>query len=119
MVCDQRRDRGIQFFGGGDIQQKEKVQAFGFAGRTPPPLPPKFPPLVEHPDLSIKKSLTGVFGLLIVMILKRVSKSIFFQSNEFRSCEVKDEKVVANSLMAFNLLKIIHPFQSKKPLRTY
>ena len=28
----------------------------------------------------------------------------------------KDKKEVANSLMAFNLLKIIHPFQGKRHL---
>ena len=31
---------------------------------------------------------------------------------------VKDEKEVANSLIAFNLRKTIHPFQGKKHLRT-
>ena len=45
------------------------------------------------------------------MILKIVSGSIFSQSNKFTACKVKHEKEVANSLMAFNLLKIVHPFQ--------
>ena len=48
-----------------------------------------------------------------------MSESIFFQSNKFTACKVKDEKEVANSLMAFNLLKIIRPFQGKKNLRTF
>ena len=39
VVCDQGRDRGTQFFGGGDIQQRGKVQTFGLAGRPPPPSP--------------------------------------------------------------------------------
>ena len=58
-----------------------------------------------------------MLGLLTVIILKRVSENIFFQSNKFKAYKVKDEKEVANSLMAFNLLKIIHPFQDKKHLR--
>ena len=47
------------------------------------------------------------------MTLKRVSESIFFQGNKFTAFKVKDEKEVANYLMEFNLLKIIHPFQGK------
>ena len=46
VVCDQRRDRGNQFFGWGDIWQKGKVQTFGIAGR----LHPQFPLLMGHPD---------------------------------------------------------------------
>ena len=42
---------------------------------------------------------------------------IFFQSNKFIACKVKDKNEAANSLMALNLLKIIHPFQGKKQLR--
>ena len=59
-----------------------------------------------------------VLGLLTVMILKKVSESIFFQSNKFTACKVKDEKEMANSLWKFNLWKIIHPFQGKKHLST-
>ena len=46
--------------------------------------------------------------------------TIFFQRKNFASCEVKDEKEETNFyfLMGFNLLKIIHPFESKKHLRT-
>ena len=33
-----------------------------------------------------------MLGLLTVMILKRVSESIFFQSNKFIARKVKDEK---------------------------
>ena len=70
--------------------------------------------LVEHPDLLIRKSLRWVLVLLTVMILKIVIESIFFQNTKFIAYTFKDEKEVANSLMAFNLLKIIHPFQGKK-----
>ena len=55
---------------------------------------------------------------LTVMILKRVSKGIFGQIDKFTACKFKDKKEVANSLMAFNLLKIIHSFQGKEYLRT-
>ena len=67
-----------------------------------------------HHDLPIKKTLRRVLGLLTVMILKRVIQSIFFQSNKFTGCKVNDEEEVANYLIVFNLLKIIHPFQGKK-----
>ena len=43
---------------------------------------------------------------------------IFFQSNIFTACKVRDVKEVAKFLMVFNLRKIIHPFQNKKYLRT-
>ena len=59
-----------------------------------------------------------MLDLLTVMILKRVSESIFFQINIFTACKFKDKKDVANSSMAFNLLKIIHPFRGKKDFRT-
>ena len=45
--------------------------------------PPQFPGLVGHPDLFMRKTLR-VFGLLTVMI--------FFQSKNFTTCKVKDEK---------------------------
>ena len=80
--------------------------------------PPQFRPLVRHSDLPIRKSLRRVFGLLIAMILTRVSESVFFQTNKFTACKIKDGKEAANSLMVFHLLNNIHPFQGKKHLRT-
>ena len=41
------------------------------------------PSLVEHVGLRLRKTLIRVLGLLIIMILMRVRKSIFFQSNTF------------------------------------
>ena len=70
----------------------------------------KFPPLVEHPDPPMRETLGRVLLLLTVMTLKRVSESVFFQINIFTACNFKCKKEAANSLMAFNLLKIIHPF---------
>ena len=35
-----------------------------------------------HPGLSIRKTLRRVLDLLTVMVLKRVSESIFIQINE-------------------------------------
>ena len=65
---------------------------------------PQFPPLVGHPNLTTRKTLRRVLGLLTVMILKGMSESIFYQSNKFRACKFKDEKEVANSSMTFNPL---------------
>ena len=67
--------------------------------------------LVGYPDLPMRKTLR-VVGLLTVMI--------FFQSKKFTACKIKDEKeeTIFYFLMVFNLLKIIHPFESKKHLRT-
>ena len=75
------------------------------------PPPPQFPRLVGYPDLPMKKTLR-VVGLLTVMI--------FFQSKIFTACKIKDEKgeTIFYFLMVFNLLKIIHLFESKKHLRT-
>ena len=74
---------------------------------------PQFSSLVRHPNLPIRKILKGAWSAYCI-ILERVSESIFFQSNKLRACKVKDEKEVANSLITFNLLKIIHPFQGKE-----
>ena len=72
---------------------------------------PQFSRLVEHPDLSMRKTLR-VVGLLTV--------KIFFQSKHLTESKVKDEKeeIIFYFLMVFDLLKIIHPFESKKHLRT-
>ena len=75
-------------------------------------------PLSGYPNLPIRKTLRRVLVLLTATILKRLTECIFFQSNECIACKVKDEKEVENYLMAFSLLKIIHPFQGKKHLRT-
>ena len=53
-------------------------------------------------------------AMLTVMILKKENESIFFQNNRLTACNVKDEKDVTNSLMVFNLLKIVHSFRCKK-----
>ena len=60
---------------------------------------------------SCRISLKAMFT---VMILKKENESIFFQNNRLTACNVKDEKDVTNSLMVFNLLKIVHSFQYKK-----
>ena len=93
------------------IQQKGKVWTFRLAGKPPPPPTPQFPRLVGHPHLSMRKTLRVVV-LFTVMI--------FFQSKKFTACKIKDEKeeTIFYFLMVFNLPKIIHPFESKKYLRT-
>ena len=44
----------------------------------------------------------------------------FLSKKKFTACKIKDEKeeITFYFLMVFNLLKIIHPFESKKHLRT-
>ena len=71
----------------------------------------QFPRLVRYPDLPMRKTLR-VVGLLTVMI--------FFQSKKLTACKIKDEKEETSFyfLMVFDLLKIIHPFESKKHFRT-
>ena len=67
---------------------------------------------------STRKALGSTLGLLTVMILKRVSESIFFQSSKYIAYKVKEGKETAKSLVAFHLLKIVHTFPGKKHLRT-
>ena len=75
------------------------------------PAPLQFLSLVGYPDLPMRKTLR-VVGLFTVMI--------FFQRKKFTVCKIKDEKeeTIFYFLMLFNLLKIIHPFESKNQLRT-
>ena len=44
---------------------------------------------------------------------------IFFESKKFKACKIKDEKeeTIFYFLMLFNLLKIIHPFESKETFK--
>ena len=88
-------------------KRRGKFKLLGLQGDSPPP---QFPGLVGHPDLPMRKILR-VVGLLTVMI--------FFQTKTFTAYKIKDEKeeTIFYFLMVFNLLKIIHPFESKKLLR--
>ena len=80
--------------------------------------PSQIPPLVANPDCSIKNILRSVFGMITLIVSKRVRESIFFQSNKFTACKIKAEKEVAKFLVVFNLHNVIHPSQGKKYLRT-
>ena len=86
-----------------------KFKLCGLQGELPHPAPLFFL-LVGHPDLPIRKTLRRVLGLLSVVLLKRVCERVFSFNATFTACKVMDEKEVPNFLMAFNLLKIIHPF---------
>ena len=55
--------------------------------------PPSVPPLVGNLDPPIGKTLRNLFALLTVMMLKRVSENIFFQSNKVKACKVNDGRV--------------------------
>ena len=89
-------------------KRRRKFKLPGLQGNPPPP-PPQFPYFVGHPDLPMRKTLR-VVGLLTVMIL--------FQSTKFTACKIKDEKekTIFYFFMLFNLLKIIHSFESKKSI---
>ena len=89
--------------------RRGKFKLLDLQGDLPPP---QLPRLVGYPDLSMRKTLR-VVDLLTVMI--------FFQRKKFTACKIKDEKEETTFyfLMVFNLLKIIHPFESEKHLRTY
>ena len=69
----------------------------------PPPL--QFPCLVGYPDLPMRKTLR-------VVVLHTVM--IFFLREKITACRIKDEEeeTIFSFLMVFNLLKIIHPFES-------
>ena len=54
--------------------------------------------LMGHAYLPVRKTLRIVFHLLTAMILEKVRESIY-------------GKEMGNSLLVFNLLKIIHLFQ--------
>ena len=90
------------------IQKRGKFKLLDLKGDT---LPSQFLRLVGYPDLPMRKTLR-VVALLTVMI--------FFQSKKIRAYKIKDEKeeTIFYFLMVFNLPKIIHPFESKKYLRT-
>ena len=88
--------------------KRQKFKLLGFQG-SPHPASCQFPPLTGHHNLPLGKTLRTVLGLLAVMLLKRVSEIIFFWSNKFTACKVKDEKEKEKSFTTFNLPKIIHP----------
>ena len=72
--------------------------------------PPQFHRLVGYLDLPMRKILR-VVDLLTVMI--------FFQSKSLQhvKLKMKKEETIFYFLMVFNLVKIIHPFESKKHLK--
>ena len=118
MVCDQMRD---------EVRHEGKEEDSVFGGKTWNRRggskfwawdPSQIPPLVANLDCSIKNILRSVFGLIALIVSKRVRESIFFQSNKFTACKIKAEKEVAKFLVVFNLHNVIHPSQGKKYLRT-
>ena len=117
VVCNRWRERGTQSFGEGWYPTEgDASNLWTCRESVPPPLPIRS---ISGTSWSAhRKTLRRVLGLFTATILKRVNESIYFQSNKFTTCKVKAEKEAANSLMAFNLPKIIRPFQDKKHLRT-
>ena len=87
------------------IQKKSDVQNFGHEGGELALVHP----LVANSDLLIKNAMERALSVIDVRNFKKVRQSIFFQSSRFTACKVRDRKLVAQSLMAFNLRKVIHP----------
>ena len=85
--CNLERNRGNLIFWWGQYSTEGEKSNFWACRETP-----QLSPLVEHPDFPIRKNLIRVVGLLSVMILKRVGDTIFFQSERFTACKVKEEK---------------------------
>ena len=104
--CDQERDREIQFFVEIISNRKGKLN-FWACKETP-----KFPTLVGHPNLAIRRMV----DLLTEWFWKEWVRVFSFKATNLQHVRLRI-KNVANPLMAFNLLRIIHPFQSKKHLR--
>ena len=77
MTCDQGTG-GANFLVGVIFSRSGKFKLFDLQGDFP-----QFFFLVGHSGLPIRKTLRRVLDLLTVVILKRVSESIFFQINIF------------------------------------
>ena len=84
--------------------RRGKFKLLGLQGDRPP----QFLHLVGHPDLPMRKTC------------RVVAVMIFLQSKKFAVSKIKDEnqEAIFYFLVMFNLLKIIHPFESKKHFRT-
>ena len=83
---DLKESGGINFLVGVTSNRSGRFKRLGTKGE------PKVSPFVGNPDPPIRNTLRSVLGLLIIMILKWVRESIFFQSNKFRACRVKGRK---------------------------
>ena len=111
-ICDESRD-GVRHEGKGE----DSILGWGVTSRrqvrfkildmseSPIRIPYK-----KHPEDCARPEYCINFG-------KSVREYIFYQSNKFTACKVRDGKGAAKFLMLFNLRKIIHPFKNKKYLR--
>ena len=78
-VISDQGTRGLVPLVGVIFNRRRKFKLFDLQGDSTP----KFFFLVGHPDLTIRKLQRRLLDLLTVVILKRVSESIFFQINNF------------------------------------
>ena len=110
VVYVQDRDEGTRFLSGVISNRRGKFTFLGLQGDLPIPSlsGTSWSPHKENPD-------EGAWSVYCDDFEKRVFS---LKSNTFTAFKVKHEKEVPNILMVFNLLKIIHPFQVKKHLRT-
>ena len=96
MVCNQGRD-GVRHEG----KWEDSIVRWGLTSKRRVRF--KILGMSESPILIPHKNILGsVLGLNTAIILKRVREYIFFQSNKFTVCKVRDGKGVAKSLMVFN-----------------
>ena len=93
--------------------RRGKLKLLGLQGH------PHFHAIARNLNLPLRKTRRKVFDLLTVIVLKRVRESNFSQIIKYTACKINEEKKIANYLMGFNSLKIIHVFQGKKHLRTW
>ena len=87
--------------------RRQKFNRLGFQGDPPR----QFPCLSGHPDLSMRKTLRWLVCLLKWFPFKA-------KMSQHVKLKLKKRRQFFYFLMVFNLLKIIHPFESKKHLRT-
>ena len=107
LVCNQGKD-GVRYEG------KRDDSIYWWGASEPSPVPP----VVANPDPPWKYPEECPWSDYCNNFEKSERGSSFLQSNKFTACEVRNWKEVAKSLMVFILHKVIHPFQSKKYLRT-
>ena len=92
--------------------RREKFKLLGFQGEHPPPLPSLVPSLSGRSWYPHEENPERRWSAHCL---------IFFQTKKLTACKNQDQKeeTVFPFLMVFNLLKIIHRFESRQHLRIY
>ena len=101
-----------------DIKQKGKVQTFWLVERIPP-TKKKNPSLSRTSWSPHKENFEEGVWSAYCNDFEKSEWECFLSNQQIYICKGKGKKKVANSLVALNLQRIIHPFQGKKHLRTW